>query len=1036
MKKATFLLFAFLSFFLTSKAEVTANDTLCIYLKNGKVDIIPGNLIKQSIKNNSALNITLNNDSLLTYPLSEVDSLSGTPKQFPHFTMFKINNKYNHNVYADVYATIGENEINAQIGAIGKSLTPSFQTSDPNALVYVGNELQTSKVSRNRFDKPLTYTITSPQYRKLNYVKVQDEIWSEEVPGKVTTEKIPLTANMLSTNAPSNYGDDVDHLVDNNNSTYFHSTWGSGAYEKLPLTEAPYIEVVLNEPIENFVFGYTTSHVHNNRYPYEFIIEASKDQKTWHKVGSTGVQDGMPTDGLNVSFTSPCVRMHDKYRFLRFNMTKASYKNYLVLAEFSLHKVISETGHIPPHIISPEKYDYIWSPFGKDFLVKIEWLTDKATNVPRIDINVEGGKMIEDKINYLKAEFIVDGAGVFPSMKDTMRIKGRGNSSWAGTGKSPYRLKFDHSVKPFGLTKGKNWVLLANRQYGSMLSNAIGMKVANMVGTAGANQIIPVELYINGKYRGSYNFTQHVGLHNNSIDIDETNAVMLELDSYYDEKFKFLNEHYYVYTNVKSPDFDEATTLPRTINFQMIQDDFNKFSRTLSYKTDDYTDLMNLPMFAKFILVNEFILNYELNHPKSCFLYKEDLLAMHSQYVFGPVWDLDWAYGYENNSSYCTTNPNVNYFNRLNNRGGTFFKELLYNSDITRRAYYKEWKKFVEQHLQEVLEYVDDYYAYARPSLEHNYSLWGDGSNYGDQTEKYKDWLTKRANYVMANLKVFDLEEPIEIKIGDVNKDGAITIADAICVQNHILGLENETFDMAQADANKNGEINITDAVWIIAMALKAEANDLWHMQLPTAAATLQAQHFAATVGGESLLPVTLSVENTNYTAAQFDVTLPEGVTLADISLPDEWRAYTAEFAEIDEQRYRIAIYTSNGTTLPQGNTTLHLHVTPQEMIASEKRVVSLSAATLVTKVGEDERMKCQSATFDMEATGIENGTTSEAIDGGDALHIEALSEGTAKVYTIDGRLVKVCKIKSGKNTIALPAGVYVVNHKKVIINN
>ena len=192
-------------------------------------------------------------------------------------------------------------------------------------------------------------------------------------------------------------------------------------------------------------------------------------------------------------------------------------------------------------LLQPAIYAMTWMPSGRKVAVDVEWLTDKATQVPRIDINIEGGKMPADRETYLRAHITIDGAGVFPSMQDSVNIRGRGNSSWAGeTGKSPYRLKFDSSVKPFGLTKGKSWVLLANRQTGSMLSNAMAMKVAAMIETAGANRIIPVELYMNGNYRGSYNFTQQCGFSNNSIDLeDETNAARLELETYYDETNRF-----------------------------------------------------------------------------------------------------------------------------------------------------------------------------------------------------------------------------------------------------------------------------------------------------------------------------------------------------------------------------------------------------------------------------------------------------------------------------------------------------------------
>lgn len=1037
MKKIFLLLFFFLPLVLTVKAEGVQDRPLCIYLKNGKVDIIPRDIIKQQTSDTQSLRVSLQNDTVLTYAMNEVDSLGGLPTRFPHFTMFKFNNKYNHNVFVDVFATIGQNEVTATVGAIGKSLTPSFQLDSPNAIALVNDVPQTSKVSRHRFDKPVVYTLANGNYRKLRYVKVQDEIWSEGIPGIVETEEIALQPYMLSTNAPSNYGENVDNLVDKNKNTIFHSTWGSGPYEKLPLDVAPYIEVSLEEAISKFVFKYTTSPAHNNRYPTEFVIQASHDQKVWNDMATVNVDNGMPTAGLNADFASPVISLKEKYKYLRFKMTSSSYKNYLVLAEFSLHKVVAEMGGTSPELISPEKYAYRWMPFGKDIPVKVEWLTDKATNVPRLDINVKGKQMIEDKMTYLDAEIVIDGAGVFPDMRDSMRIRGRGNSSWAGTGKSPYRLKFDHSVKPFGLTKGKNWVLLANRQNGSMLTNAIGMKVSNMAKTAGANQIVPVELYINGEYRGNYNFTQHVGLHNNSVDIVETNAALLELDLYYDEQFKFLDATYGVRTNVKSPDLSSSATTPSPLTFNMIKNDFNHFTQKAAEGTDEYTQLMNIPMFARYMLVNELIFNAELKHPKSCFLYKEDLLALHSQYVFGPTWDFDWAYGYEFTHNYCHTTPDINFFDTLNGNGGNLFKALFFNSEIVQRAYYKEWKKFMENSMQEVLDYIDDYYQYVRPSLLHNAQRWGDGNNYENNAATFKNWLKERAEFIYKNLPTYNLDEELPITVGDVNLDGAITLADAICVQNFVLNLPNETFDMTQADANQNGNINMTDAVWIVALALKAEANEMHHMQLPAAQATWQAADFTATLGSESFMPLTLKTGNDEYTATQFDLTLPEGVTLTDVTLPANWNSYQAEFEATGNQQYRVVVYGSAGDYLPKGTATLQLHLTPEQMLAGDERIVSLSRATLVNRGGEDERLGCMSARFDMDATGIhQDAAAQQAVNGGKALYVESLTAGNVNIYTVDGRLVKVCKVEAGKNVISLPAGVYIVNQKKVVINH
>ena len=199
-----------------------------------------------------------------------------------------------------------------------------------------------------------------------------------------------------------------------------------------------------------------------------------------------------------------------------------------------------------------ENGKYGMMPYGRTYSVNVDYSTYRSGSVPRIDINTVGGVNITSKDYYVDAEIIIDGAGAFPSMTDSVQIKGRGNDSWSSNpnSKNPYRLKFASKVKPFGLTKGKNWVLLANKRKGAMLSNAIGMKAASLIGTAAANHIIPVDLYINGTYKGSYNFTEKVGLAGNSIDLDdETKAALLELDLYYDEPVgqKFMSTPYFAH---------------------------------------------------------------------------------------------------------------------------------------------------------------------------------------------------------------------------------------------------------------------------------------------------------------------------------------------------------------------------------------------------------------------------------------------------------------------------------------------------------
>ena len=57
---------------------------------------------------------------------------------------------------------------------------------------------------------------------------------------------------------------------------------------------------------------------------------------------------------------------------------------------------------------------------------------------------------------------------------------------------------------------------------------------------------------INGKYLGLYLLTEQVELDKNRINVGD-GGVLLELDSYYDEDWKFKSDKYQLPVNVKRP---------------------------------------------------------------------------------------------------------------------------------------------------------------------------------------------------------------------------------------------------------------------------------------------------------------------------------------------------------------------------------------------------------------------------------------------------------------------------------------------------
>lgn len=777
----------FSSVFATAQNDPAEADTLFVHTKDGRLDIFPRSMLSDVQVKARSLDITTLDGTLFKYGLGELESYDRRFQVLqPAITSFKFNNKFNHQLPGDVECEItASGYIRGTVGAIGKWLTPSIQLSDKRAHIYINDTTRVfSKHSRIHFSDPCTLTVAYPNVRVIREIEVKPAVIESET---LIQEPIELTADMLSTNAPSNYpeSEGLQMILDDNPATFFHSTWGSGDYTLLPENETPYIQIDLPEAIASLQYLITNRSSAANRQPTVVSLLASTDGEKWEEVQRFGPEEGFSSE-QGATNLSPIMSFRQPYAHFRICQLGTNHtKNYFCVAELKFFH-----SYIERKESEPAQYAYVLSPYGRTYEVDVNWLTDRAADVPRVEIDVEDGALINSKTDYRNAVIRIDGAGVFPSLAETpVQIKGRGNSSWSSTAKSknPYRLKFEEKQKPLGLKKGKNWVLLSNRQQGSMLSNAIGMHAAGIVGTEGANHIIPVELYMNGEYWGSYNFTEKVGLSNNSIELDdETNACLLELDTYNDSPStnKFTTRLYSLPVNVKSPEFgvDETGITLADIKARM---------DTLAFRVQkgrDISDIVDIEALARFLMVNELILNYELMHPKSTFLYCENVLEDTCKLKFGPVWDLDWAYGYEGARNYYQSEATATFWTGKSMEASTFLARLRNKTgEALDRAMYKTWTRFMRLHFQELLDYVDEYYAYARPSLENNNNTnfttnggwggWGgwvqeidkDYTDYSLNAQHARSWLERRAPFVYAKLTPYEMtdDEIFGIKVSD-----------------------------------------------------------------------------------------------------------------------------------------------------------------------------------------------------------------------------------------------------------------------------
>ena len=465
-------------------------------------------------------------------------------------------------------------------------------------------------------------------------------------------------------------------------------------------------------------------------------------------------------------------------------------------------------------------------PFGRECEVNVKYLTDYATGrykIPTVYITFGEDTTKWDESQWIgmwtkddeendvwtKEEWIegctfqLDGAGVWPDIAkvEGCEVRGRGNSSWWQNymSKNPFRIKFPKKAKqsPFNLTEDRQWVFIANKQNGSMTSNSIAQKVAAMVDAEALCHMIPVDVYINGNYRGSYCFTEKIGIADNSVAIDEATGCLLELDDYYDETFKFRDNSYNLPVNVKDPDFTEEDE-ERLVTFDGVMESFNSLTATL-HSGGDISQHVDMETWAKFWLVNDLVRNVETHHPKSCYIFNENP-AEGEKWKFGPAWDFDWAFGYEETQNYFIYGAEEDLFSRAagQNKAGYQFYNALRNTEAGRKAYQEEWNKFMEEdRLGELMEYIDDYTEFASLSIQHNNDAnvsEKNSTDYEDLAERSRDWLTRRANYIYNSMQSGDTPDEGEVTPQIFLVDG-IRYSVLSNSEVEVTGLENDIVD-------------------------------------------------------------------------------------------------------------------------------------------------------------------------------------------------------------------------------------------------
>ena len=274
--------------------------------------------------------------------------------------------------------------------------------------------------------------------------------------------------------------------------------------------------------------------------------------------------------------------------------------------------------------------------------------------LPVIFINTENNTPITSKENYLLGTYWLDPMGNpdFEAIGSEasplpLQIRGRGNYSWWGFDKKPYRLKLDKKAALLGMNSSRHFALLAHADdpYG-FLRNPVGFQLSRLIGMKWTPADKPVELVLNGSYEGIYFLTETIRVAKDRVNIVEqpdeatdpeviTGGWLVEIDNYDSDPHVTVRED-----NDNNIIFTYKT--PEILSQQQEQFLYNQMNTINGkiYSADknlcSWAEEVNLEELAKFYIVQELMDNYESFHG-SCYLYRQQ--GQDEQWYFGPVWD-------------------------------------------------------------------------------------------------------------------------------------------------------------------------------------------------------------------------------------------------------------------------------------------------------------------------------------------------------------------------------------------------------------
>ena len=276
----------------------------------------------------------------------------------------------------------------------------------------------------------------------------------------------------------------------------------------------------------------------------------------------------------------------------------------------------------------------------------------QITNLPTVVINTEGAQDITSKeVEISSVVYVISEGGKKVLATENTGVRGRGNASWTYP-KKPYRLKFDKKQQLLDApAKAKKWTLINNWGDKTLMRNILAFELSRRVGLAYTPYCHPVDVVLNGEYKGCYQLCDQIEVNKNRVDITEmepedvnmpdlSGGYLVEIDAYASGEASYFISSSGIPVTIKSPDDEDIVNT----QYQYIKNYFNSmegtvFSANYADEETGYRKYLDLDSFLKHFIVGELSGNTDTYW--SVYMTKD---RNSDKFYTGPVWDFDLAF--------------------------------------------------------------------------------------------------------------------------------------------------------------------------------------------------------------------------------------------------------------------------------------------------------------------------------------------------------------------------------------------------------